>query len=73
MKCKSIRIDFPVKRLSVSNKQLLDILSWALAAHAAETSNEGEARAAAVMAASACHARVDEYDDRDGGPVFYIP
>lgn len=73
MKMKSIRLDFPAENLSINNGDLLCILRDALQDKARTTSNLGVMNAAIAMSHSVANSDVDEYDDRYGGPVFYIP
>jgi len=73
--CKSIRLDFPAADLSVSDRDLIVVLQDALLLYATNpnATNQGKLRASIRLNQAVARAQVDNYDDRFGGPVFYIP
>jgi hypothetical protein len=73
MDMKSIRLDFPAAGLSISNHEIIVLLQDALIAAATSGASKGRREAARALAAAVAQADINEYDDRYGGPVFYIP
>lgn len=73
MKMKSIRIDFPAEGISINDRDIPALIAAALMAGKDKASTAGGQvlHAAAVACSKASY--VEEYDDRFGGPVFYIP
>lgn len=71
--CKSIRLDFPAAGVSLSDHEILVLLQDALIAAATSKTTRGRQIVAAKLASAAARTHVDSYDDRYGGPVFYIP
>lgn len=68
----SIRLDFPAKYAEgLTKPQILRLLSATLDTGAA-AKKLGYERAT-LTAMSLCESEVNEYDDKHGGPVFYIP
>lgn len=70
---KSIRLDFPAAGLSLSNSEILTVMQDAFLHMATHAKSEGRRGAAFALSRATADAEVHEYDDRYGGPVFYIP
>jgi hypothetical protein len=71
-KMKSIRLDFPAEGISIKNEEIAHLIAAALMAGTDKATKKGKPvlKAAAMAARSA---NVDEYDNRFGSPVFYVP
>lgn len=71
-KMKSIQLNFPAEGISLKNEEIAHLIAAALMAGAEKATKKGKPvlKAAAVAARSA---NVEEYDDRFGSPVFYVP
>lgn len=71
-KMKSIRLDFPAEGISLKNDEIAHLIAAALMAGTDKATKKGKPvlKAAAVAARSA---NVEEFDNRFGTPVFYIP
>jgi hypothetical protein len=69
---KSVRLDFPAEGISLSNEQITHVIAAGLASAASKSNKAGKSvlKAAAVAARSAS---VDEFDNRFGHPIFYVP
>jgi len=71
-KMKSIRLDFPAEGLSIKNSEIAPLIAAALMAGVDKATKKGKP----VLKAAALAARVatvEEFDDRFGHPVFYVP
>lgn len=71
--CKSIRLDFPAAGLAISDRELIILLQDCFLAAATSGTTKGRQQAALKLSRAASFAQVNSYDDRYGGPVFYIP
>lgn len=70
---KSIRLDIPASALSISNDDLLALMQDAFLQAATSHISKGYREAAAALSKATSEAKVNSYDDRYGGPVFYVP
>lgn len=71
--CKSIRLDFPALGLSLSDDELLTLIQDCFIAAATSNTTRARREAAQVLARAVVGAQVNHFDDRLGGPVFYVP
>lgn len=68
----SVRLDFPADKFPVPAEKLPALLMAALL-NATDLNKNTKGNEALRRVAMQSKVSVDEYDDRYGGPVFYIP
>lgn len=71
--CKSIRLDFPADMINLSDQELLALMQDCFLAGMTSGTTKARQRAALSLSQAVSKACVKDYDDRYGGPVFYIP